>query len=376
MYKNETPFGNSISFNNLNAYISKNKEDYDANSLIAIGNPIVDIIVNIDKDIIEKYGLKQGLTIANNDLTQTFLDELDSRPLVTYAPGGSVMNTLRVCSWCLNMAPPEIGNFKITMLGAVGNDIYKEKIINSLKEENIEPLLETKQEKTSRCCVGVHEKNVYSISDIKASKNLSKEFIEENFNSILNHDILLIEGYYLKENYEVCKYLSEEFNKEEKLIILTLSSTLIIQEIADRIKEIGNMSDIIVGNLQEIETFSGGKSQVLQETLERTHRMLFPKNRLLITTCGKHGAYCSKYNYKNMRLDLILQCFPNFIRNEEIVDFNGAGGAFLGGFLANYLKGNKINRIFNCCQMGNNAANIILKNIGCTFPKNYKFNFD
>ena len=376
MYKNETPFGNSISFNNLNAYISKNKEDYDANSLIAIGNPIVDIIVNIDKDIIEKYGLKQGLTIANNDLTQTFLDELDSRPLVTYAPGGSVMNTLRVCSWCLNMAPPEIGNFKITMLGAVGNDIYKEKIINSLKEENIEPLLETKQEKTSRCCVGVHEKNVYSISDIKASKNLSKEFIEENFNSILNHDILLIEGYYLKENYEVCKYLSEEFNKEEKLIILTLSSTLIIQEIADRIKEIGNMSDIIVGNLQEIETFSGGKSQVLQETLERTHRMLFPKNRLLITTCGKHGAYCSKYNYKNMRLDLILQCFPNFIRNEEIVDFNGAGGAFLGGFLANYLKGNKINRIFNCCQMGNNAANIILKNIGCTFPKNYKFNLD
>ena len=376
MYKNETPFGNSISFNNLNAYISKNKEDYDANSLIAIGNPIVDIIVNIDKDIIEKYGLKQGLTIANNDLTQTFLDELDSRPLVTYAPGGSVMNTLRVCSWCLNMAPPEIGNFQITMLGAVGNDIYKEKVINSLKEENIEPLLETKQEKTSRCCVGVHEKNVYSISDIKASKNLSKEFIEENFNSILNHDILLIEGYYLKENYEVCKYLSEEFNKEEKLIILTLSSTLIIQEIADRIKEIGNMSDIIVGNLQEIETFSGGKSQVLQETLERTHRMLFPKNRLLITTCGKHGAYCSKYNYKNMRLDLILQCFPNFIRNEEIVDFNGAGGAFLGGFLANYLKGNKINRIFNCCQMGNNAANIILKNIGCTFPKNYKFNFD
>ena len=224
--------------------------------------------------------------------------------------------------------------------------------------------------------MGVHEKNVYSISDIKASKNLSKEFIEENFNSILNHDILLIEGYYLKENYEVCKYLSEEFNKEEKLIILTLSSTLIIHEIADRIKEIGNMSDIIVGNLQEIETFSGGKSQVLQETLERTHRMLFPKNRLLITTCGKHGAYCSKYNYKNMRLDLILQCFPNFIRNEEIVDFNGAGGAFLGGFLANYLKGNKNNRIFNCSQMGNNAANIILKNIGCTFPKNYKFNFD
>ena len=34
------------------------------------------------------------------------------------------------------------------MLGAVGNDIYKDKIINSLKEAKVEPMLEILQEKT------------------------------------------------------------------------------------------------------------------------------------------------------------------------------------------------------------------------------------
>jgi adenosine kinase len=77
-----------------------------------------------------------------------------------------------------------------------------------------------------------------------------------------------------------------------------------------------------------------------------------------------------------MRLELILQCFPNFVKNDEIVDLNGAGDAFLGGFLAMYLKGNRDNRLFSCCKAGNDAASVILRNIGCTYPKNIKLNFD
>ena len=77
-----------------------------------------------------------------------------------------------------------------------------------------------------------------------------------------------------------------------------------------------------------------------------------------------------------MRLELILQCFPNFVKNDEIVDLNGAGDAFLGGFLAMYLKGNRGNRLFSCCKAGNEAASVILRNVGCTYPKNLKINLD
>ena len=64
------------------------------------------------------------------------------------------------------------------------------------------------------------------------------------------------------------------------------------------------------------------------------------------------------------------------IKNDEIVDLNGAGDAFLGGFLAMYLKVNTGNRLFSCCKAGNDAASVILRNVGCTYPKNLKLNLD
>ena len=378
MFENQTPFGMSLSGKDFSNYIKYQTmvQANSFNSIIGIGNPMVDITANIDKDTIKNCGLEWGRTVFNNEITQKFLDSLDKKPIVTYTPGGSIMNTLRVCSWCLNMNQNDVGKYKITMLGAVGNDNYRDKIINSLIEAKVEPLLEMKQEKTSICGVGIFKKDRCLVPDIHASKNLSKEFIEENKNTIMNHEILLIEGYFLKENYELCKYLCEEFNKEKKLVVLTLSAVTIVQSFYDRITEIANLSDIIIGNMEETEVFAGGQNNLFQETYEKVHKLLMPRKRLLVVTCGSHGVYCSKYNYKNMRLELILQCFPNFVKNDEIVDLNGAGDAFLGGFLAMYLKDNLDSRMFSCCKLGNEAASVILRNVGCTYPKDLKLNID
>ena len=379
---NQTPYGMTISQENINipnsSYVIAHtmNQVYSANSLIAIGNPMVDITVSIDKDTLQNYGLEYRRTTFCNEKTQKFLDELDKRPIVTYTPGGSVMNTLRVCSYILNMNQNESGKHHLTMLGAVGNDIYKDKIINSLKEAKVEPMLEILQEKTSRCGVGIYKRDRCLVPDIQASKNLSKEFIEEKLESIYQHDVLLIEGYYLKENYDLCKFLCQEFKKQNKLVILTLSAVCIVQYHMDKIREIADMSDMIIGNMEETEVLAGGKNAVFQDTYEKVHKILSPKNRLLVVTCGSHGVYCSIYNYQSMRLDLILQCFPNFVKNDDIVDLNGAGDAFLGGFLAMYLKGNINNKLFSCCKAGNNAASVILRNVGCTFPKNFKLNLD
>ena len=373
-----TPYGMTISGEIPSSYIMAQtmNQIYSINSLIALGNPMIDITVSIDKDTIQNCGLEYRRTVFSNEKTQKFLDDLDKKPIVTYTPGGSIMNTCRVCSWCLNMNQNDNRKYKITMLGAVGNDIFKDKIINSLREAKVEPLLEILNEKTSRCGVGIYKKDRCLVPDIQASKKLSKEFIEEKSDIIFQHDMLLIEGYYLKENFELCKYLCEEFKKQNKLVILTLSAVVIVQYHIDSIKEIANMSDMIIGNMEETEVLAGGKSAVFQDTYEKVHRLLMPKNRLLVVTCGSHGVYCSKYNYQSNRLELILQCFPNFVKNDEIVDLNGAGDAFLGGFLAMYLKGNTGNKLYSCCKSGNDAASVILRNVGCTYPKNFKLNLD
>ena len=342
-------------------------------SMISIGNPIIDIIADIDKESIQKYGLLWGQTIFANEKNIGYFEELEKRPEVTYTPGGSIQNTMRVASWCINMDENLKGLFKLTMLGCVGDDLYKEKVENALKLNGVIPLLQMMPNmQTSRCAVGVYKKERCLVPQIKASNNLSEEFIKNNEDQIFEHDILLVEGYFLQEKFDIVKYLCEKFSKSKKIIIFTLSAVFMVEFHNDKMLEIANMADIIVCNKEEIEAF-GGKAGNFQETLEKSFKKLLPKKRILIVTAESQGVYCSEFNYESNTLEYLHQSFPKFIKKEDIVDTNGAGDAFLGGFLSQYLQGKDI---FKCCKAGNEAAGVILKNVGCTFPKDLKLKFE
>ena len=111
-------------------------------SLIAIGAPIVDIIAKVDKESIKKYKLKWGDVVTVDQKNIEFFSELESMFQVTYIPGGAIQNTLRVCSWCLNMEPSNQNKYSITMLGATGDDTNRKKILKALENEKIKPLLQ------------------------------------------------------------------------------------------------------------------------------------------------------------------------------------------------------------------------------------------
>lgn len=50
---------------------------------------------------------------------------------------------------------------------------------------------------------------------------------------------------------------------------------------------------------------------------------------------------------------------------EEIVDTNGAGDAFVGGFLAAFIRGQNIEQ---CCKAGNFSAATIIRTSGTALP--------
>ena len=372
-----TPFNNQN--DNLAMSISQNIQfnnpisNFRFQNIIAIGNPIVDISSEIDKESIQKYRLKWGETVFVDPGNVGFFDELESKPQVTYIPGGSIQNTLRVASWCLNMEPNNIGKFSLTMLGATGTDPYKDKIVNALKSAGVVPLLQPiPNMSTSRCGVGIYKKERCLLTEIRASNCLTEDFVNENLNKIDMNDAFLIEGYFLQEKFEICKKLCLDFNRDKKFIILTLSAVFMVQAHFEKILEISNYADMIVGNMEELEAFAGEKGESYKDTFEKVSRKLSNKDRLFVVTDGSKGVLVSKYDYKKGKLDFILQSFPSVMKTEEIVDLNGAGDAFLGGFLSQFMKGSSL---YSCCRAGNDAASIILKNVGCTFQKDLKLEF-
>ena len=178
----QTPFGLGQSQQYIPQFQSQSqqkRERREINSLIAIGDPIVDITSEIDTEIIKKYNMKWGDTVfldENND--NGVYGELERMPEVRYIPGGAVENSIRVLAWCLNMDPSNKNKFKITMMGCAGDDLYKTKVLNALKELNVNALFEILPgEKTSRCGVGIYRKERFLITQLRASKKFKRNFI-------------------------------------------------------------------------------------------------------------------------------------------------------------------------------------------------------
>ena len=381
-----TPFGTSFGFSNsqymqnssifgnnyskaIQTQTNQKLEREPVLSLIGLGDPIVDISAEVDNQTVKRYGLEWGRTVYVNERTIGIFEELEKKDQVSYIPGGSVQNTIRVLAKLINKNENTKNKFKISMIGCVGGDNYREKIINALNICGVNPILETIPNlKTSRCGACIYKKERCLITELDASKNLSNNFIEQNMEEILKHDAIIIEGYLLQSKLDMCKKLSEIFNKNNKIVIQTLSAVFMVQNHIEKIMEIANMADIIVGNIEEIEVFAGGPYTDKNDTFEAIHKKLSRKNRLLVVTNGAKSTFCSKYDYENNVLEFVISCFPKKIKNEDIVDLNGAGDAFLGGFLCGYIQGKCL---VECLKNGNDAAGLILKNVGCTFPKNY-----
>lgn len=77
--------------------------------------------------------------------------------------------------------------------------------------------------------------------------------------------------------------------------------------------------------------------------------------RIVIVTLGSDGAVVSAGNTTYR----IPACKP-----EKIVDVTGAGDAFVGGFLAEYVYGENYLR---CACVGSASASLVVEGIGPTF---------
>lgn len=58
------------------------------------------------------------------------------------------------------------------------------------------------------------------------------------------------------------------------------------------------------------------------------------------------------------------------IDQNDIVDTNGAGDAFVGGFLSALVQEQMLEE---CIRAGHYAAHVIIRRVGCTFPEKPDF---
>jgi adenosine kinase len=261
----------------------------------------------------------------------------------------------------------------VGLLGSVGNDVYGQLYEKLLDDENITSVFERFDEtNTGVCAVYCHNKDRGHVTDLGASTLVSNEFVNKVWEMFKNVELIFTELFILKHRKKIVYQLAELANTDRKHFGFNLPSFYFIETFLEDIKNLFEYADIVfanaaeaifLGNLLKINDPENLSELCIQ--LAKLSKRNKNKKRVVVITNGPNPAYICEYDHALHRVTYFGQNLPDFVPNEHIVDTNGAGDAFAGGFLSKFVKSKSLEE---CVRAGHWAAAMIIQKRGCHLP--------
>lgn len=334
----------------------------DEGILLGVGNPLLDLETTVDQDFLKKYKLKSNDAILADESHEALFHELESMKDIAYIPGGSCQNSLRVCQWI-------VGKEKVcTFFGTIGDDkngeTLKEKAILAGVNVNyqINPTV-----RTGRCAALINDTHRSLVADLGAANTFTINHLEEDGNvSLINKaKYFYISGFFLTVCPSAIQKIAGHVADNKKVLCMNLSAPFICQFFKDDLNAALPYVDVLFGNETEALAYAEGNdygTEDLKEIaikLSQHTKVNGERKRVVIITQGHEPVIvCNEGKITEHSVDLLSK--------EKIVDTNGAGDAFVGGYLSQLIQGKDIEE---CIKCGNFAASTIIQHHGCSFPR-------
>ncbi len=317
---------------------------------MSFGSPLMDCIGDVSREFIERNHIELDTTIHKKLSDITFLNEFLINSNVTNVPGGCQFNAMRVFNWMLDKDESDIVGF----LGSVGDDEYYGNVYQDLLlTENIIPIFESIKDQTTGLCIVVCCDNDRAhITDLGASISISKEFVDRNWNKFKHVKLIYTELFIVKTKREICFKLAEFGARTETIYGFNLPAAFFLETYTQDISKLCEYADIIFANAQEALLFcqildfktTGTPEDLAEQLCKRINKINKNKKRIVVVTSGPLPAACCEYDHKLKKVTF-CDSFP--VKNvsvENIVDTNGAGDSFAGGFLSQLMKGKSLDK--------------------------------
>ncbi|XP_078284624.1 adenosine kinase-like isoform X7 [Rhinoraja longicauda] len=281
------------------------------NILFGMGNPLLDICAVVDKDFLDKYGLKTNDQILADEKHKELFEELVKKFKVEYHAGGSTQNSVKVAQWMIQQ-PHKVATF----FGCIGRDAFGDILKKKAEEAHVDAhYYEQSEQPTGTCAACITGDNRSLVANLAAANCYKKE-------KHLDH----------KDNWQ----------------LVEKAKVYYIAEAATFAREQGFETE----DIKEIAK----KAQALPKVNKK-------RQRIIVFTQGKEDTIAATAES--------VAAYPVLdIKQDDIVDTNGAGDAFVGGFLSQLLYDQPLEE---CIRAGHYAANVIIQRSGCTFPDTPNF---
>lgn len=274
--------------------------------------------------------------------------------------GGSVQNSFRVAQWILNK--PKISVF----FGCVGVDAYSRKLKEKATEDGVDVRYQYNESTpTGTCGVLITNHHRSLVANLAAANCFTIDHINlpENKQLVEAAEFFYISGFFLTVSPPTIQAIANHALTHNRLFLLNLSAPFISQLYKTPLLDAMPYADVLFGN--ETETLAFAKE--MDFDTEDLHEIALkicqlPKlnntrERIAIVTQGKDPVLIAKDGK-------VSEVVVEKLNDDEIVDTNGAGDAFVGGFLSQFIQNKPI---VTCVRCGIWAARQIIQRSGCTF---------
>lgn len=336
--------------------------------VLAMGNPLLDISATVDKDFLDKFGLEANNAILAEDKHKPIYQEMTEKFNAEFIPGGAAQNTVRVTQWLLGK-----DSKTTSYIGCIGNDEYgrilSEKATGAGVTVNY---LVNEKEPTGTCAVCITGKHRSLVANLAAANHYSKSehlVKPENWAFVEKAEIFYISGFFLTVSPESIVAVGKHAAEKNKIFTMNLSAPFLCQFFKEPMMEALPYVDILFGNETEAGIFAKEQELGTEDLKEIAIKIAAldkankGRPRTVVITHGKQPTLVVR-DGKVTEYPVIV------IKEEDIVDTNGAGDAFVGGFLSQLAQGKPIDE---CVRCGHYAANHVIQQSGVTLTNEPSF---
>ena len=289
-------------------------------------------------------------------------DDLKANFPVEYIAGGATQNSIRVASWMLQQPK------SCSYMGCVGKDESAATMTKECEKEGVVvQYMVDEATPTGTCAVCVKDGERSLITNLGAANNYKIAHAEaaENWALVEKAKFYYISGFFFTVSPDTIMKVAEHAKEAGKCFMMNLSAPFIMQVPPFKAALTATMPfiDILFGNESEAQTFAEtegwDKALTVAEIACKISAMENGPKKVVITQ-GADPTIVAEGG------KVLLEHPVKPLTKEELVDTNGAGDAFVGGFLSQLVQGKEIK---DCCEAGNYSANVIIKRSGCSYPE-------
>jgi len=288
--------------------------------------------------------------------------EIQSYADVLYIAGGSTQNSIRGAQW---MSPVRGVTHYI---GSVGSDHNGELLKKAAGFDGVLTHYYISQKFRTGCCAVLIKDNDRSlIADLAAANDYQHtHYLTPDIQSLIQSiDLFYSAGFFLTVSPQTVVEIGKHCAALNKILVWGVAAPFIVEFFYDRVQSVMPYVDYLVANETEAEKlaeklgFQGKSIEDLMRAISELPKVNQKRSRTVIFTYGPKPVHI----FSEGKLHQF-----NVPRMEKsaIVDTNGAGDAFLGGFLAGLLQDKPLEV---CANAGLYAARHILQVSGTQYTK-------